>query len=180
MKNYPRWSWWITVVVCNLMRQGVSSFVLTARPIQRQSSIDGYTNAFSLMQQQLISIRRHSFRLSFSSTNSNKIPDTDPTKRSTTEQRRMGELTKSEQVAYDILCELSISKYSFRIVVVGKNGGAILESTVPCFGPQMKILQSPSTGTIIIDGFSLSKYLLNDPYGKIVISNACHDYPKYA
>jgi hypothetical protein len=70
-----------------------------------------------------------------------------PTKRSNDEHRRMGELTQSEQVAYDILCELSKSEFSFRIVVVGKNGSAILESTVPCFGPKITVLQSPSTGT---------------------------------
>jgi hypothetical protein len=61
-------------------------------------------------------------------------------------RRRMGELTPPEQVVYDLLCEMSNSSYSFRIVVIGKNGGAILESTVPCVGPIIKITQSPSTG----------------------------------
>jgi hypothetical protein len=63
-------------------------------------------------------------------------------------QKRMGELTPSEQALYDFLCELSQSKYSFRVVVVGKNGSAILESTIPSLGPVIKITQSPSTGTL--------------------------------
>jgi hypothetical protein len=66
----------------------------------------------------------------------------------TTEQhRRMGELTKPEQTVYDVLLEVVKSGYSFRVVVVGK--GAILESTVPCLGPVIKLTQSPSTGTFV-------------------------------
>lgn len=66
----------------------------------------------------------------------------------TTEQhRRMGELTKPEQTVFDIMQEVLQSGYSFRVVVVGK--GAILESTVPCLGPVIKLTQSPSTGTVV-------------------------------
>lgn len=56
----------------------------------------------------------------------------------------MGELTKPEQIIYDVLQEVAESGYSFRVVVVGK--GAILESTVPSLGPVLKVTQSPSTG----------------------------------
>lgn len=147
MKNYLPVLWW-TVTTCSILtRRGIASFVLLPySSTQRQSPSNGYTKAFSFMQHQLNLLRRNTSISS--SMNSNQISDTDPTKRGM-EQRRMGELTKSEQLAYDMLCELSKSKYSFRIVVVGKNGSAILESTVPCVGPQMKILQSPSTGTNI-------------------------------
>lgn len=62
----------------------------------------------------------------------------------------MGELTKSEQIVYDLLVECSKTNYTFRIVVIGKNNTAILESTVPCLGPQIKILQSPSTGANMV------------------------------
>lgn len=162
MKKYIRVLWW-TVTTYILTRQRISSFVLLPySSTQRQSSSNGYTNAFSFIQHQLNPLRRNTSISS--STNSNQISDNDPTKRSM-EQRRMGELTKSEQLAYDILCELSKSKYSFRIVVVGKNGSAILESTVPCFGPQMKILQSPSTGTNICWVLLCCSYLFNGPYG---------------
>jgi hypothetical protein len=59
-------------------------------------------------------------------------------------ERRMGDLTKPEQTVFDLLQEVSLSGFSFRVVVVGK--GAILESTVPSLGPVVKVTQSPSTG----------------------------------
>jgi hypothetical protein len=63
-------------------------------------------------------------------------------------QRRMGELTKPENTVYDILEEISQSGYAFRVVTIGK--GAILESTVNCLGPVIRLTQSPSTGTLLI------------------------------
>ncbi len=56
---------------------------------------------------------------------------------------RMGELTSPEQKVYDLLTELHVSKYPFRVVVVGS--GAILEATHE-LGPVLKISQQPSTG----------------------------------
>jgi hypothetical protein len=126
---------WRTVLYI-LLLQGVASFVI----------IPTETKFLSRVQQQLPILRLNTSVSS--STDTNDISNTEQPKRSN-EQRRMGELTKSEQTAYDILCELSKSEYSFRIVVVGKNGSAILESTVPCLGPKIKILQSPSTGTTL-------------------------------
>jgi hypothetical protein len=55
----------------------------------------------------------------------------------------MGELTSPEQKVYDLLTELHVSKYPFRVVVVGS--GAILEATHE-LGPVLKISQQPSTG----------------------------------
>jgi hypothetical protein len=57
--------------------------------------------------------------------------------------RRMGELTSSEEKVFDLLRSLHTAKYSFRIVVVGN--GAILETTSE-LGPAMKVSQSPKTG----------------------------------
>lgn len=79
------------------------------------------------------------------SSSMNREPSDPPPPRQES-KRRMGELTPSEQVVHDTLCECAQSQYSFRIVVVG-HAGAILETTVPRLGPQIKILQSPSTGT---------------------------------
>jgi hypothetical protein len=63
---------------------------------------------------------------------------------STTDARRMGELTEPEQQVFDIMEAIHDSGYLFRMVVVGK--GAILETTA-ALGPVLKVTQSPSTGT---------------------------------
>ena len=61
----------------------------------------------------------------------------------TTADRRMGELTSSEQKVFDLLQTLHDSAHSFRIVVVGN--GAILETT-SVLGPALSVSQSPKTG----------------------------------
>jgi hypothetical protein len=58
-------------------------------------------------------------------------------------QRRMGELTSTEQRVFDLLQRLHDSQYAFRIVVVGN--GAILETT-STLGPTLSVSQSPKTG----------------------------------
>ena len=140
--------WLTALVTCILVvRSGVVVVSFAILPTGGKVSLHVNNNFLFLEQRQLSSLRLPVETSIASSTNSNNNnSNTESTIRSN-EQRRMGELTKSEQVAYDILCELSKSEYSFRIVVIGKNGSAILESTVPCFGPKIKILQSPSTGT---------------------------------
>ena len=60
-----------------------------------------------------------------------------------TADRRMGELTSSEQKVFDLLQALHDTKYPFRIVVVGN--GAILETT-SVLGPALSVSQSPKTG----------------------------------
>ena len=134
------------IATYSLILNRVASFVVIPTP--RIGSWAGTENYVALVQQQLPPSRLDTSILLSMNSNDISSTSTESAKRSN-EQRRMGELTKSEQIAYDILCELSKSQYSFRIVVVGKNGGAILESTVPSFGPKIKILQSPSTGTTL-------------------------------
>eukprot|EP00977_Amphora_coffeiformis_P027880 scaffold34656_cov178-Amphora_coffeaeformis.AAC.6 len=60
-----------------------------------------------------------------------------------TADRRMGELTSSEQKVFDLLQTLHDANHPFRIVVVGK--GAILETT-SVLGPALSVSQSPKTG----------------------------------
>lgn len=66
---------------------------------------------------------------------------------STTNNRRMGELTSQEDIVYQFLSNVSKSLYAFRVIVVGKeDGSTILESTMNPFGSVIKITQSPSKG----------------------------------
>jgi energy-coupling factor transporter transmembrane protein EcfT len=64
----------------------------------------------------------------------------------TATNRRMGELTSQENTAYQVLRDISKSLHTFRVVVVGKNTGTILESTIQPLGSVIKITQSPSKG----------------------------------
>ena len=138
--------WLTALVTCILVvRSGVVVVSFAILPTGGKVSLH-VNNNFLFLEQRRLPLLRLEMSIASSTNSNNNNSNTESTIRSN-EQRRMGELTKSEQVAYDILCELSKSEYSFRIVVIGKNGSAILESTVPCFGPKIKILQSPSTGT---------------------------------
>lgn len=138
--------WLTALVTCILVvRSGVVVVSFAILPTGGKVSLH-VNNNFLFLEQRRLPLLRLETSIASSTNSNNNNSNTESTIRSN-EQRRMGELTKSEQVAYDILCELSKSEYSFRIVVIGKNGSAILESTVPCFGPKIKILQSPSTGT---------------------------------
>jgi hypothetical protein len=64
---------------------------------------------------------------------------------STEPPRRMGELTKEEQHVFDLLLDVMNSKFVHRVIVVGNEARAILETTC-ALGPVCKITQSPSTG----------------------------------
>jgi hypothetical protein len=121
------------------------TYVAVALTILYQSAESFVINPFRSVQSNVYWEEIKSFGM-----NIDPSSDTESTRRNTEQHRRMGELTTSEQIAHDILNELSNSKYSFRIVVIGNNGSAILEATVPCLGPQLKILQSPSTGTCVV------------------------------
>ena len=146
VKRDQRTLWLTALVTCILVIQsGVVVVSFAVLPTGGKVSLH-VNNNFLFVEQRQLPLLRLETSIASSTNSNNNNSNTESTIRSN-EQRRMGELTKSEQVAYDILCELSKSEYSFRIVVIGKNGSAILESTVPCFGPKIKILQSPSTGT---------------------------------
>ena len=146
VKRDQRTLWLTALVTCILVVQsGVVVVSFAILPTGGKVSLH-VNNNFLFLEQRRLPLLRLEMSIASSTNSNNNNSNTESTIRSN-EQRRMGELTKSEQVAYDILCELSKSEYSFRIVVIGKNGSAILESTVPCFGPKIKILQSPSTGT---------------------------------
>ena len=146
VKRDQRTLWLTALVTCILVVQsGVVVVSFAILPTGGKVSLH-VNNNFLFIAQRRLPLLRLEMSIASSTNSNNNNSNTESTIRSN-EQRRMGELTKSEQVAYDILCELSKSEYSFRIVVIGKNGSAILESTVPCFGPKIKILQSPSTGT---------------------------------
>jgi hypothetical protein len=80
-------------------------------------------------------------------TNPDAVDATAPSSE-TKDRRRMGELTVHEQTVFDMLNDVSKSGYAFRVVVVGRQGGAILESTVNCLGPIARITQSPSKGML--------------------------------
>ena len=69
----------------------------------------------------------------------------------------MGELTTPEQTVYNVLHALHESHYPFRVVVVGKEGQAILESTTNVLGPNLSIAQSPSTGKNLLTLASADK-----------------------
>ena len=146
VKRDQRTLWLTALVTCILVIQsGVVVVSFAVLPTGGKVSLN-VNNNFLFVEQRQLPLLRLETSIASSTNSNNNNSNTESTIRSN-EQRRMGELTKSEQVAYDILCELSKSEYPFRIVVIGKNGSAILESTVPCFGPKIKILQSPSTGT---------------------------------
>jgi hypothetical protein len=70
---------------------------------------------------------------------------TDPAVWPASESRRMGELSESEQIVYNIFQDIHNSKYAFRVIVIGSESRAILESTT-VLGPVRKVTQSPSTG----------------------------------
>jgi hypothetical protein len=70
---------------------------------------------------------------------------TDPAVWPASESRRMGELSESEQTVYNIFQDIYNSKYAFRVIVIGSESRAILESTT-VLGPVRKVTQSPSTG----------------------------------
>lgn len=59
------------------------------------------------------------------------------------------ELTEKEEQVYQFLEGLKDSGLSFRIVVVGKSGGAILEST-HTLGPYMAVSRSPKSGAHLV------------------------------
>lgn len=158
VKSDQRKIWLTSITCCILIVQRVASYVII--DTHTKASLNGNAKLLSLVRQK--ALLRRNVSISSSTNGNNTVSNAEPTKNNNKQQRRMGELTKSEQVAYDILCELSKSEYSFRIVVVGKNGGAILESTVPCLGPKIKILQSPSTGTTF--DFPYTFVLLTDYY----------------
>lgn len=61
----------------------------------------------------------------------------------TTADRRMGELTSSEEKVFSLMQTLHDSAHPFRVVVVGN--GAILETTT-VLGPGLSVSQSPKTG----------------------------------
>ena len=58
-------------------------------------------------------------------------------------------LTASEQGVYDCLQKLHESGYTFRIIVVGNQQGAILETTAT-LGPAFKLNTSPKTGNMLL------------------------------
>ena len=90
----------------------------------------------------------------------------------TTTSPRMGELTAPEQTVYDVLHALHESHYPFRVVVVGKQAGAILEST-QLLGPNLSIAQSPSTGknllTLANDDKAFELHIQLSAVSKIVL-----------
>ncbi|KAL7560852.1 hypothetical protein ACA910_013332 [Epithemia clementina (nom. ined.)] len=67
----------------------------------------------------------------------------------TTKTSTLPYLTESEQAVYDFFHRLHETDYEFRIIVVGTNNGAILETTAS-LGPTFKLNASPKTGKALL------------------------------
>ena len=58
-------------------------------------------------------------------------------------------LTTLEQDVYDFFSRLHESRYDFRIIVMGTDNGAILETTA-MLGPTFKLNESPKSGKVLL------------------------------